>query len=215
MSEADDSLILGLDSSGPYCAAALLRGSAVLAERTDPMPRGQADALLPMIGDMLASAGLDWSALHAIAVGTGPGNFTGIRISVAAARGLAMGLGVPAIGVTMFDALALGQEVPVQVAIGAPRGQVCLRAPGQSPVVIGDPDRISPDNGPVIPWPDADVLGPTAGRLRVIGPTQSLPVAIAQVAADRLGSDHPAPAPFYLRAADAAPPRDAPPRILP
>ena len=55
---------------------------------------------MPLLEDVLAEAGIGWRDLAAIGVGTGPGNFTGVRISVAAARGLALGLGIPAIGVT-------------------------------------------------------------------------------------------------------------------
>ena len=71
------------------------------------MEKGQAERLMPLISELLAEAGVVLADVTAIAVGTGPGNFTGVRIAVAAARGLALGLGVPAIGVTRLEALAL------------------------------------------------------------------------------------------------------------
>jgi len=73
-----------------------VRGAATLAETTEPMVRGQAERLFPMIEDLLLSAGVTWPEIDTIGVGTGPGNFTGIRISVSAARGLALALGIPA-----------------------------------------------------------------------------------------------------------------------
>ena len=77
-----------------HCAAVLISGDHVLAQRHEPMEKGQAERLMPMLAEMLAEAGLGFGDLARIGVGTGPGNFTGVRISVAAERGLALGLGV-------------------------------------------------------------------------------------------------------------------------
>ena len=105
---SDAPLILTFDTSAAHCAAALFRGSDQVAARMEPMARGQAERLMPLLEDVLAEGGVRWRDMAALAVLTGPGNFTGIRISVAAARGLAMALGVPAIGVTAFEALGVG-----------------------------------------------------------------------------------------------------------
>ena len=70
-----------------------------------------------MLEEVLAAGGVGWDALDAIAVCTGPGNFTGVRIAVAAARGLALALGVPAVGVTRFEALAEGRRGPALVLL--------------------------------------------------------------------------------------------------
>ncbi|WP_444870364.1 tRNA (adenosine(37)-N6)-threonylcarbamoyltransferase complex dimerization subunit type 1 TsaB [Rhodobacter capsulatus] len=103
-------LVLGFDTSAAHCAAALVRGGTVLATRAEDMAKGQAERLMPLLEELLAEAGLGWHDLDALGVGTGPGNFTGVRISVAAARGLALGLGIPAVGVSVFEALA--QDAP-------------------------------------------------------------------------------------------------------
>ena len=72
------------------------------------MPRGQAERLMTLLNGLLEGASLDWSDIAKIGVCTGPGNFTGIRIAVSAARGLALGLEIPAIGISSFEATLLG-----------------------------------------------------------------------------------------------------------
>src|SRR6056297_3308692 len=94
---------LVFDTSGPHCAAGIGVDGVVLHETTEPMTRGQAERLLPLLEEILVRDGSTWADIAALGVGVGPGNFTGIRIAVAAARGLALGLGIPAIPVTAFD----------------------------------------------------------------------------------------------------------------
>src|SRR6056297_2365432 len=77
--------ILAFDTSAAHCAAAIVSGDTILARRDEEMARGQAERLMPLLAELLAEAGLAWSDLAALGVGTGPGNFTGIRIAVAAA----------------------------------------------------------------------------------------------------------------------------------
>lgn len=85
--------ILALETSMGACSAALLRGDGGarrLFARQETMERGQAEALMPMVAEVMAEAGLDFSELDRIAATTGPGSFTGMRIAIAAARGLAL-----------------------------------------------------------------------------------------------------------------------------
>ena len=192
--------ILAFDTSAAHCAAALLQGDTIIT-RIDEMAKGQAEHLMPMLTEVLSDAGLTWSDLDAIGVGTGPGNFTGIRISVSAARGLALGLSIPAIGVNGFEALAHGLPLPITALIDAPRGSAYLQhftvdGP-QAPEMIVVADH--PIDGPIAPVLSA---GDHVAN-------------IARVAAERLGQTQPRPAPLYVRAADAAPPRDPAPVILP
>ena len=88
-------LILAFDTAAAHCAAALVCGDRVLAHGFEAMERGQAERLLPMIEALLAEAGVGWGDLDGIGVCTGPGNFTGLRVAVAAARGLALALAHP------------------------------------------------------------------------------------------------------------------------
>lgn len=178
---------------------------------------GQAERLMPMLEEVLAEAGAGWRDLSGIGVGTGPGNFTGVRIAVAAARGLALGLGVPAIGATAFEALAWGRDAAL-VARDARLGQVALQAFG--PGAFGP--LLQPLDAPLPPLPrGTPVIGDFAADLALrSGGTPAEPLlplaqAIARIALARLGQDNPRPAPLYLRAPDAAPPRDPAPAILP
>lgn len=178
----------------------------MLAHRVEPMAKGQAERLLPMLEAMLLEGGLVWADLRAIGVGTGPGNFTGTRIGVAAARGLALALAVPAEGVGAAEALADGRDVVV-----------CLPAPGrQVHVAWRNEIRTVPAGALPEGWP-AHVTGPAAPLMaegRTLLPAPHIAPAIARIAARRAARGRPLPAPIYLRPADAAPPSDPPPRIL-
>ena len=190
-----DPIILAFDTSAAHCAAALLRGGHIVASRTESMSRGQAERLMPLLEEVLAEADCTWRDLSAIGVGVGPGNFTGIRISVSAARGLALGLGIPAVGVSGFDALA---ELPANglPAIRAPREQVYVMKPNHGPVLM--------------PQAEAESLGPL-----ILNDDPNAQVrAIARIAGDKWQTTTEHPAPLYVRPADAAPSKDTPPVLL-
>jgi tRNA threonylcarbamoyl adenosine modification protein YeaZ len=196
-------ILLAFDTSAAHCAAALLRGEALLACHVEEMGKGQAERLMPLLEEVLAGAGLGWRDLAAIGVGVGPGNFTGIRISVAAARGLALALGIPAIGISSLEALAFGAPRPVQARIDARRGLAyaqIFRDGGAEPPELTDWETLEGTALPV-----ADTITPEA-----------LVAAIARLSAGQLGAGQtgPRPAPLYLRGAEAAPPSDPPPVIL-
>lgn len=181
------------------------------------MAKGQAEALVPLLEQLLEQAGKSWAALDAIGVGVGPGNFTGIRLSVATARGLALGLGKPAIGVTVFEARAHTLPRPLLVAEDARRGEVYVMAfdeNGVGEALLLDPsDGAALGNSPVTG--SGAALWASHAQVPVLPQPIPLAVAIAQIASHRLTTPQPRPAPFYLRAADAAPPSDPPPVILP
>ena len=179
-------MILGIDTSAGQCAVALVDGARAWS-RAAEMTRGHAEALFPMIEDVLAEAGAGFADLTRIAVCTGPGSFTGLRVGVAAARGLALGCGVPAIGITRFNALAGPGED--RVALPGRGGQIYVQDffDGEP---VGEP-RIE--------------TGTAEDRLPD-------PVVIARLAEIREPGERPAP--LYLRGADADPPRDAPPLML-
>ena len=185
-------LILSFDTSAAHCAAALVSGDQVLGAKSEPMTKGQAERLMPMLEELLAEAEKGWSDLGAIAVGIGPGNFTGVRISVSTARGLALSLDIPAIGVSVFEALAFGTDGLVTISRDARRGMV-----------------FSQD------FKDGSPIGePTLSEGTVTSAEGVIdPVKLAFCAASK--DSWSTPAPLYLRSPDAALPADPPPTILP
>jgi tRNA threonylcarbamoyladenosine biosynthesis protein TsaB len=103
-------LLLALDTAGPACSVALARPAddvpEILAGAEERIGRGHAERLMPMIEAALAEAGFSFSDIGRIAVTVGPGSFTGVRVGVAAARGLALALDIPAVGIGSLEALA-------------------------------------------------------------------------------------------------------------
>jgi tRNA threonylcarbamoyl adenosine modification protein YeaZ len=189
---------LAFDTSAAHCAAALLCGDSILGSKTEEMGRGQAERLIPLLEDLLTETGHTWSDLDAIGVGVGPGNFTGIRIAVSTARGLALGLNIPAIGVNSFDAVEHDLAGAAIAIVPAPRDSAYVALHGAEPYMASKEDLQDMLQEAPLVSPSADTIAQQ----------------IAQVAATRFGEPQPAPAPLYVKPADAAPARDAPPVIL-
>jgi tRNA threonylcarbamoyladenosine biosynthesis protein TsaB len=101
--------LLAIETATEACSAALLVGDAVL-ERCEIAPRRHAELILPMIDALLAEAGIGKHMLDGIAVGRGPGAFTGVRLAISIAQGLALGLDRPVVAVSSLAALA--QQAP-------------------------------------------------------------------------------------------------------
>ena len=98
--------LLAIDTAGSACSVAIGRGTQVLATERRAMRYGHGEALLPMIDRALAVAALPRSALDGIGVAVGPGGFTGIRVGLGAAHGIALALDIRLIGITSFAAVA-------------------------------------------------------------------------------------------------------------
>ncbi len=196
-------LTLAFDTSGGWIAAALLRADQIETVIHADMARGQGEHLMPLLKGMLQEARVTWRDLDLIGVGTGPGNFTGIRISVAAARGLAMSLDIPAIGVNGFEAARGVDEMRCWVAIDAPRDQVYLQRLGEN---YREPKLV-----PAALCGDLDAPLIYARNI----PQKQQVTNIARIAYARKDQNQARPAPLYVRAPDAAPPKDPAPVLLP
>lgn len=182
-------MILAIDTSAAQCAVAVVDDERVAVRRVE-MTRGHAEALFPMIEEVLAELGASYEDLDRVGVCTGPGSFTGLRVGISAARGMALGSGIPAIGVTRFEAVAAEIGGPCTVQLPGRGGTVFVQDFDAGLNAIGEP-RIE------------------TGEAAELSPN---PVVIARLASGREAGERPAP--LYLRDADAALPREAPPVIL-
>lgn len=120
-------LVLGLDTCLNACSVAVLDGGRVLAHAAESMARGHQERLAPMAQAVMAEAGVGFDRLERIGVTIGPASFTGLRVGVAFAKGLASALGIPAAGVGTLEALAAEAEGLVAAVIDARREQVYLQ----------------------------------------------------------------------------------------
>ena len=98
--------ILAMDAAGAACSTAVWSGGRIAAHCFEAMSRGQSERLVPMADDVMKRAALDYAQLDAVAVTLGPGGFTGVRIGLATARGFALALSKPIVGLTNFEAVA-------------------------------------------------------------------------------------------------------------
>ena len=114
-------MLLAIDSATAACSAALLENGEVLDERYELVGRGHAERLLPMIEELLAGRRPD-----AILVDCGPGSFTGVRVGLAAAHGLAIGWGVPLTGYSSMSAIAAATGAEA-VALHGGHGQLFVQ----------------------------------------------------------------------------------------
>ena len=215
--------VLAIDTALAVCAAAVLDTArpGMRARESLPMLRGHAEALMPLIGRVMHAAKLEFSDLDRIAVTVGPGSFTGLRVGIAAARGIALAAAKPAIGLSTLSAyaaplIAKDDKVPVVVAIDARHDQVYLQIFGS-----GGRTVIAPRVAPI----EEAVRAANLGAVRIVGsaaeqiaaawltdqPQPSLvearPAAdidwVARLGAASVGSAPPKP--LYLKAADAHP----------
>jgi tRNA threonylcarbamoyl adenosine modification protein YeaZ len=211
-------IVLAFDTALAACSVALYDAGRdeLLAVRHQPVVRGHAELLPGMIQSVMAERDLAMAALDRIAVTRGPGTFTGVRIALATARGLAFALRRPAVGITTLEALAAAvashDDTPVASVIDARRGEVYLQMFAADGGALDEARLVTVDTA-VHEIPDrAVVVGTGAGVLAAAGCralaacAPSLPDAAAFVRrAVRLDPQAAPPEPLYLRAPDAKP----------
>lgn len=216
--------VLAIDTALEACSAAVLdtgRG-VITASESLVMVRGHAEALMPLVARVMDRAEIEFGELDRIAVTTGPGSFTGLRVGISAARGIALAAGKPAIGLSTLSAFAApyiaeDDTLPVLAVIDARHEQVYLQMFG-----LGGRTLVAPRiatlrealrtaaKGP------SRIVGTAAGMLAMAWPTGEPPPAlIDQRGAPEIGwiarlgaaaaEGYGPPKPLYLRAPDAQP----------
>ena len=145
--------ILALDTSMGACSAALLKHDGKVFARAEKMARGHAEALMPMVSQVMDASGVAFAGLDRIAATTGPGSFTGVRIAISAARGLALVTGAALFGTDSLTVMAndaLGSGVtgcpPFAVAVDARRGMLYLGLYNGAGQRLDGPLLIAPDD---------------------------------------------------------------------
>ncbi len=217
--------ILALDTSMGACSAAVLLANGAsprIVSREEPMGRGHAEALMPMIVEAMDEAGLDYPALDLIAATVGPGSFTGVRIAIAAARGFALVTsaklwGTDSLTVMAHVARGLGVSRPLAIAVDARRAMLYFAlydgdgARLEGPLLIAPEDAVAmlPESLSVVVGSGAAALAEAAashGRALKADLPDLQPNAAA-LAALALAANETVPIlrPLYLRPPDAKP----------
>jgi tRNA threonylcarbamoyladenosine biosynthesis protein TsaB len=226
-------LILAIDTALDACAAAVVdtRNAKVIAQESQAMKRGHAEALMPLIARVMKEAAVGFDALGRIAATTGPGSFTGLRVGLSAARGIALAAGKPAVGVTTLTAYAAPVvtehgEHPIIAAIDARHDHVYLQVVSGNGGSLVTP-RVAPIEEALAAsrFGAPHLVGNAANIIAERWPKDAPPPfkVEAQPAPDIVwvawlaAAVDPAvatPRPFYLRAPDAKPPADPLPRTI-
>lgn len=144
-------MLLAIDTSAGTSVAVVDRDAGILAELIEPDTRRHAEVIGTMIRDAIEQAGIAVTDLSGVAVGMGPGPFTGLRVGIAAARAFALGIGRPVVPVVSHDAVAFGQTDPILVVTDARRREVYWSAysgtDAQSlPIRASGPGLSAPDH---------------------------------------------------------------------
>ncbi len=232
--KSEVSALLALDAAGASCSVALWAEGRVVARRFSVMARGQSERLVPMIGEVMEEWGGGFAALDALAVTTGPGGFTGVRIGLATARGLALARGLPLIGVSSFEVVAAAATAAeragrrVLAVLDSKRNEIFAQLFDERLTEVGTPlevtlsglaETLPPDSRgiPLVLTGDAAARAlealQAAGRDDVVLAAAAGP-ADAALLAERAALRDPSAAgpvqPVYLRPPDVTPPKPLP-----
>lgn len=203
-------MILSIDTCLGASSVAVLDGERVLAARSEPMTRGHQERIGMIAREAATEAGVAFTDLDRIGVTVGPGSFTGLRVGLAFAKGLATALSVPCVGVTTLEAMAYGIDGFAAAVLDARMGQVYIQVFADG-VALMAPDALGVgeaaarlaelySGGPAtLIGSGAPLLADALSGAKVLTPAAPDPVAIGRLAAARPAPTH-SPRPLYLRA---------------
>ena len=192
---------LSFDTTANSVSVALLQDKTVVAQTQKEMTRGQGEALIPMIQNLLAQAKFQIADVNRIAVSVGPGSFTGVRVGLAAARGMGLALNIPVYGITTLQAMAFQTTGHVLALLDTKRGDYYTQQfqdgmPSEQPTIRSLTD--------IQALPDIALTGPAAATVsaqtnhQIANNRLSMAVAIGLYSLIQTGT----PEPLYLREAD-------------
>ncbi|TIM96053.1 MAG: tRNA (adenosine(37)-N6)-threonylcarbamoyltransferase complex dimerization subunit type 1 TsaB [Mesorhizobium sp.] len=212
--------LLAIDCAANLCAACVYDATAKqeLGHQVLDLGKGHAEQLMAVIAEALEASATDYAGLGAIAVSVGPGSFTGLRVGVSTARGLALALKIPAIGVTTLEALAAEAAAAfpgraVLAALHAGREEIhaafyderLVLTYGPAAATLADVVTMAKETSPVLAGTAAALISASAGREFDVGPRTATAdiVTYARLAAAKGAGERPKP--LYMRGADAKP----------
>ena len=191
-----DKTVVVFDTSDHYVAAAIYHGKQEVRTTIEFMRRGQAERLMSLLNELLTGSSLRWQDVSKIGVCTGPGNFTGIRISVSAARGLALGLNIQSVGVNSFAATLYGRGGEYLALLPANKGFCYIGSEPETAQLILE-DKIDSKNNRYI-----HKLAPEVHLKNIALLTQEKETEFRR------------PTPCYIKPADAVPSINKMPNLL-
>lgn len=220
-----------MDTATSACSVALWQDGEIIENRFEAMMRGQAEALVPMIAGVLQDTDTPAKNLGLLAVTVGPGAFTGLRIGLATARGMALATDIPCLGLTTTEVIAHAVDdilIPdgcLLVALDSKRSDLYVQLFSHEKVPLGEAEAVEPAS--MSQW-----LQNAPGPIYIVGDAQAQALAaladspikafaveakevpdaavMARLAANRWSPDEkiPSPSPLYLRPPDAKLPRN-------
>lgn len=213
-------ILLAIDTASTLCAACIYDSAAQkeLGRAVLDLGKGHAERLMDVVHDAMAQAGVDFPELERIAVAVGPGSFTGVRVGVSAARGFAMALKIPAVGVTTLEAIAADAREAfgaktVMSALDGGRGEIHAAVydeggqeiVGPAAMDLAEATRLAERHSALLAGSAAGTVAEAAAAGLQVGATAATADIrfYARLGATREASEKPKP--LYLREADAKP----------
>jgi N6-L-threonylcarbamoyladenine synthase len=209
-------IVLALDTAGVDCAAAIYDSgrNTVLGEASDMIGKGHAEHLMGIVDRALDRAGVTLSDVDRLAVTVGPGSFTGIRVGVAAARGFALSLGIPAVGISTLEVMAAAQRAKtpgraVLAAMDAKRDEIYLQSFAADGTALDEARAISTADAQAFAADfDGEITGSATPILKPAASGEhanAFPISVVARLGAAANPDAGKPKPLYLRGPDAKP----------